>query len=1110
MNFFYSFRHGNIATVGAFYMRNLAHTKRMIMRIHLTILAIIITCLQVTAGSVLAQQVSINAKGTPLKTVLQSVGKQTGYQFFYKNNSIKKGGDVTIKLKGVPLKEALEQILKDQPLDFEIVEKTIVITEKLQDKEPVNPVRQTTVKGKVTDIANQPIPGVSVSVKGTSHVTITDKLGDYSISAGESEVIIFSFLGYITQEKEVGSGDRIDVILAESISQLDLVKIQGYGTTTQRLATGNIATINAETIGQQPVTNPLQAISGRIAGVQITQTNGLPGSSINVQIRGRNSIDASNIPLYIVDGVPFAADNITGGGQITSISPLNIFSPNDIESISILKDADATAIYGSRAANGVILITTKNGKAGKSRLDVNVSRGYSTAAKIPNVMNTAEYLQMRKDAFVNSGVTPTITNAPDLLKWDQNIDNDILKQYIGNTASFWDASATFSGGDQKTQFLISGNLHSENTIFSDDDMYRRGNVHFSLLHTSQNQKLKLKFSGIYANDNNHVQNAGGTTMFNVATAVPNYPIYDAKNNYNWEANLTNYQAQSHAYLKSETENYNLSLNSIYQISRDLMFTVNIGYSRLINANQPISPSTSKNPTSSNSLGSSFFQNSMNATYIVEPQLNFVHEIFNGNLSIMIGSTLQNRISSTSFISVDNYLNDLYIESLNAGTVSSSLSTESKYKFLSVFSRLNYNWKDRYILSASARRDGSSRFGPDRNFGNFASIGAAWLFGNESFIKNKTTWFSYGKFRGSYGSTGSDGIGDYGYLSLYTTTGDYGTQKAIVPGQIANNDFRWESTNKLEIGLELGFFSDRLLLNTSWYRNRSSNQLVRYPLAGTTGFSSYVANLPAVVENKGWEFELNTQNIKGHKITWNSVLNLTIAKNKLVAFPNIEQTSYANTQVIGKPLNLFLGYQLAGIDPNTGVPSFVDVSGNGTITTNSSYNGRGGDRIYVGTTDPQWFAGMNNSISWKGLQLDVFFQYIKQKGYNLFAQQNRFNSFGTLQNGFAAYLDYWKSPGDPSQIPKPFATTNTALGQYSSSDQSFSNASYLRLKTLALNYKLPEKWLNNIGMSNTQIFVIGQNLWTVTDFEGGDPELAGSNFIRQSTLKTFSIGLKSSF
>lgn len=352
MNFFHSFRQGIIARVGAFHVRNLTHTKRMIMRLHLTILAIIITCLQVTAGSVLAQQVSINAKGTPLKTVLQSVGKQTGYQLFYKNNSIKKGGNVTIKLKGVSLKQALEQILKDQPLDFEIVEKTIVITEKVQDKEPVNTVRQTTVKGKVTDITSQPIPGVSVKVKGTSHATITDKLGDYSISAGENEILMFSYLGYATKEQAVGAQTVINISLEQAVSQLNEIAVvsTGYQSIPKERATGSFVLIDSTLLNRGVTTNILERLDGVTSSVQFNKNSkGVGYNGSEFSIRGRSTINGDAEPLIVLDNFPFTGD----------ISAIN---PNDIESITILKDAAAASIWGTKAGNGVAVITTKSGK----------------------------------------------------------------------------------------------------------------------------------------------------------------------------------------------------------------------------------------------------------------------------------------------------------------------------------------------------------------------------------------------------------------------------------------------------------------------------------------------------------------------------------------------------------------------------------------------------------------------------------------------------------------------------------------------------------------------------------------------------------------------------
>lgn len=315
---------------------------------------------------------------------------------------------------------------------------------------------------------------------------------------------------------------------------------------------------------------------------------------------------------------------------------------------------------------------------------------------------------------------------------------------------------------------------------------------------------------------------------------------------------------------------------------------------------------------------------------------------------------------------------------------------------------------------------------------------------------------------------------------------------------------------MEFAGELGLFKDRILVSTAWYRNRSGNQLVTYPLPTTTGFTGYTANLPALVENKGWEFDLSTVNIEKNTFSWKSNFTLTIPENRLLEFPNIEQTSFANTHVIGKPLNSYLVYQLEKIDPSTGLATVVDVSGNGTISANSSYNNRGGDKIWIGSANPDWFAGLNSSFTYKGIQLDVFLQYTKQIGYNLFSSNEGFSSFGTLANGYIAYLDYWKEPGQEATIPKPFSSYNNSLNLFAQSDRTISDASFLRLKTVALSYQLPARWINRLKISDLQITAQGQNLLTFTDYEGADPEMAPSSANTISGLRTFSFGLKSSF
>lgn len=1120
MNFFrrisYGFSSWNVGGINASIFVPKAYypdaLKRIIMKLNLIVLIITLTGLQIFATDINAQNISIKLSNAPLSKVFDAIKKQSRHGLWYDQKDVPREAKISVDLKNADLDKALETCLKDQPLTYEIVDKVIIIKRKeLGILERINNFfRQLKISGKVTDQQGQPMPGVTVTVQGSNRSVVTDNLGRYAIIVMPNDILDYNFMGYAKQSQKVQFREVIDIMMSESVGQLDQVQIQGYGLTTQRLATGNIATIKAEAIGQQPVTNPLQAISGRVAGVQVSQSSGLPGTGMTVQIRGRNSIVANNGPLFIVDEVPFFSDNLTGGSQIATISPINSINPNDIESITILKDADATAIYGSRAANGVVLITTKKGKAGNGKLDVNFSNGYSSATRIAEVMSTTQYLQVRRDAFANSGTTPSATNAPDLVNWDPNVDNNMLEHYMGNTATVWDAAASYSGGSEQTQFVLSGNFHQENSLFSNADKYLRGNMRFSISHSSKDRKLAIRFTGLYASDHNRIRNIVSASPPILAGSIPNYPYYTAAGTYNWEANMTNFKAQENSYTKSATDNMNLSLNMRYNITSQLQFISNFGLNKIINDVTIATPSIAKNPASSSPLGNAAFRNQNGTTYLVEPQLKYSHKLIGGDLSVLVGATVQNRSTLSDYLVNLNYLSDLLIENKMAGTVSYLESIPTKYNFMSLFARANYNWQDRYIINGTFRRDGSSRFGPNKRFGNFGSIGAAWIFTSEPILKNRPSWFSYGKLRASYGTTGSDGIGDYGYLSLYDFTFDYGSQKAMIPSQIENKDYRWEQTKKMEAALDLGFFKDRLLLTTAYYRNRTGNQLVTYPLPATTGFTGYIANLPAVVENTGWEFEVSSRNFEGGKLKWSTTMNLTIPRNKLVEFPNIELTSYANSLVIGKPLNLYLAYQYAGLNSATGVPSVADVSGNGTISANSFYNGRGGDKVYTGTTDPKWYAGFGNAISFKGFTLDLFFQYTKQKGYNLFTTNNGFGTFGTLRNGFTAYLDYWKTPGDLSPIPKPLATSNTDISRFTQSDFAFSDASFLRLKTASLNYTLPEKAIKKLGMSGIQLFVVGQNLWTKTDYIGQDPEQASATTIQLSPLKTLSFGFKSTF
>jgi hypothetical protein len=534
--------------------------------------------------------------------------------------------------------------------------------------------------------------------------------------------------------------------------------------------------------------------------------------------------------------------------------------------------------------------------------------------------------------------------------------------------------------------------------------------------------------------------------------------------------------------------------------------VNVGYNKIeINQITP-TPIASQNPAY-DPTGSDLFGTNAIQTYVVEPQLNFTNSFLGGKFDLLAGTTFQHSNTNGQFIIKGGYTDDLLIESMNYGTVYYVSASTVQYKYASLFGRLSYNLKNKYLVNANFRRDGSSRFGPDKQFGNFWSIGSAWVFSNEAFLKNHRRWLSFGKLRASLGTTGNDGIGDYGYVSTYTSTSLYGTTNAIIPSpQIANPDFQWEVNHKMEAALELGLDHDHLLFTASFYRNRSGNQLVNYALPSITGSSGYTANLPAVVQNEGWEFELTANILKSKSFGWAISANLTLPSNKLVEFPGLINSSYANSYVIGKPLSIVQAYHLIGVDPNTGTTVIQDVDKNGSFVPTSSYNKQGGDYIIAGKTAPAWYAGIDNSLHFKEFQFDIFFQYINQEGYNLYTL---YGNMGRMVNSWDSYLPYWKKSGDENVLPAPFISSNASLTHFFQSDAIFRDASFLRLKNISFSYRIPDRWINSLKITSLQIYIQGQNLLTITSYKGYDPENASNSNLVVPPLKMLTVGIKCS-
>jgi TonB-linked SusC/RagA family outer membrane protein len=1088
----------------------------------LVTILLITTMMQVSAASV-AQNISMHKQNAELKEVFKSIRAQSGYDFIFDMKLMEKAKLVTISLNNASLEETLKRCFANQDFTYAIADKTVIVREKTFMDDVRNYFADIEVIGTVLDENGQPMPGVGVKVKGTNKTTVTGLSGRYYIRTDENNpILIFSYVGYKT--KELTAKANLDVTMALDPAKLDEVLVIGYGTTTRRLSTGSQVGISAKDIEKQPVTNLLQTLQGRMPGVQVTQTNGLPGAGINVQIRGANSIGKSNRPLYIIDGVPFLSEPINTASSSTSVlpsaegstSPLNSINPSDIESIEVLKDADATAIYGSRAANGVVLITTKKGTAGKTRFNVNASSGASVVAHFVDLLNTEEYLALRRKGFANlttSPTAPSVTSAPDLLVWDQNASTNWQKELLGGTARTHDVTTNVSGGDANTNFYISGTYHQEGNIYPGEQGYKRGGANVSLNHSSPDKKFTLGFSAIYSTDKNNISS---TELSNYAYSLPpNFPVYKADGTLNWVGGSNPY-----GYLLQTNDNRssNLlgSLNLKYNILEGLDIKSTFGYSKTDMNQVTLRPLGSLSTAFSVPVsGTAAYAYTYSNNYIVEPQITYNRKVWKGSLNVLAGGTYQFKQSKQPYYtSAQGFSSDDFLRNVSLATTVSTSSSSRDYKYASVFGRVNYNIEDKYIVNLNFRRDGSSRFGPNKKFGNFGSAGAAWIFSEEDFIKDKTTWFSFGKLRGSYGVIGSDEIGDYQYLETFSSkTAIYNGTSSLVPTRIANDDFQWETTKKLDLGLELGFFNDRLSVSASYYRNRSSNQLINYPLSAQTGFTSYQSNLPATVQNSGLELGVNTTNIKVKDFSWTSAFNISKNANKLLSFPNIEKTSYYTTYLVGKPISSFYAYQFTGIDPATNLPAFTDfngVGGTASPTTGLEAIGRG-DRYFVGSAYPSFFGGLTNTVTYKGFTLDFTLQFVKQKGRSLAAAS--FYPPGYMYNAAASVVNEYLALGSQDYlVTAGTAGTNgrPAYFGYSSwtgSDANIVDASFIRMKNVNLSYTLPSKWISKVHAQQIRVFTQAQNLFTITKYKGFDPESQG---IVTPPLRTIVAGLQFTF
>ncbi|HEX2631017.1 MAG TPA: SusC/RagA family TonB-linked outer membrane protein, partial [Chitinophagaceae bacterium] len=937
----------------------------------------------------------------------------------------------------------------------------------------------------------------SVLVKGTNNGLTTNADGYFELkNVDENAILVISGVS-IEQDVEVKVNGRNDIgniaTVTKTVEGTDVVVKTNYWETTQRKNTGNITKITSKDLGKQPVTSLLMALQGRVPGLDIVPNSGVPGTATQIFLRGQNSVrfDGS-LPLYVIDGVPidprplFSASNFFD----TGIDPFVSLTPDNIASIEVLKDADATAIYGSRGANGVIIITTKKGMRGsQTSVDVGFYKGGGVVPHKIDLLNAKQFLAMRREALANTPRQPNTFDYDLNGVWDTTRSTDWQDVLLGETADITDLRVNFSGSSNTITYKLGGGYHSEGLVYPGDFGFKSMTGYYSMSHHSVNQKFRSSLSVNYGYNKTKTFNNDNIVTLALTLSPVAPSLYDANGELNWQktpggaSSWTNPLAGSRKTDEVSNSSFLVSSDISYQLLKGLDIKMNTGYTEVNGQQVTKDPLSSRDPNSSsfpNATGESSFGINKRSSWIIEPQLSY-RKIFKGHaIEALIGTTFQQSVTQYRRTLGQGYISDELLGSLNgAATTTITEDIDSKYRYAALFARIGYTWKGRYLVNLTGRRDGSSRFAPGKQFGDFGAIGLGWIFTEEAWINKQIPWMSFGKIRFSMGLAGNDQIGDYQFYDTYTPgITPYQGGVTLNPTRLYNPDYAWETTRKIEAAIELGFFEDRVSVGVSWYRHRSDNQLVSVPLPSITGFVAVTDNFDALVENTGWEFAMSATYIQQKNWRWTGSVNFSIPRNKLVRFDNIGQSNFATTFKVGEPLTIRKYYIYTGIDQTTGLHTVKDVDGNGII---NSTDQQFGQPFY------RRFGGMNNTIGYKNFELSFLIQYVNQNRVraDLFA-----NAPGpTVLNHPVFVLNRWTKPGDVTDVQRFTAATAavTAYGRYAISDKAVTDASFVRLKTLSLSWSLPATFIKKAKIQQAKLFIQGQNLFTITKYEGLDPE-----------------------
>ncbi len=989
---------------------------------------------------------------------------------------------------------------------------------------------QRTITGTITDDGDGlPLIGATVQLKANKAIgTITGIDGAFSLDIPDkAEMLTISFIGYTPKDIPIGNQSVFEVTLGLSATTLDAVVVVGYGTQIRSELTGNISSIDREHIESVPVNSIESVIQGRAAGVFVSAQNGKLGTNLDIRIRGNASINAANEPLFVIDGIVMNSQEQVNYSH-PRLNPMADLNFNDVESIEILKDASASAIYGSRASNGVILITTRRGKAGKVKFDLDVSNGWSRPTRKRQWLNAAQYLELWEEAFSNVanpqglvfGLTGKDWKDRVIPGWNGGHDVDWEDEMYNDDAGIRQVQLNISGGNEKTKFFVSGGWSDQTGIII-MNAFERFSTRLNLDHkasdkfdfgvnlsVARSKNKELTHDGDFANPGQMIALPPVQPLYDPEKPdelFPNTLYFNAKQyeqHTDWET--VNFRTLGNAYLNWKPIQ-KLTFHSDFGLDLFLQdFERWYGSEVAANSGEP--------------NGRKWNGVNLVVNYSTNNYLSLQHQMGSHQFLWTAGMSYQQTNEEGFGVQGRNFPNDDFQNLDSAGEIYWGVGGESDFSILSYFARLNYNYDQKFLLALSSRVDGDSRFGKDQRYGFFPAASAGWVLSREPFLQDSKI-LSFLKFRASWGQTGNTPLQRFAALGVYEGT-RYAGISGIVPTRIANPDLRWEKTTQIDIGLDFGLFNDRISGQLDYYRKNTEDLLLNVNIAATSGFTSQLQNVGELF-NEGVEAALSAHLLTG-AFKWKTDINFARNVNEVTNLNGqVVEGGATNRAMEGQAAGVFFAPEYAGVDPDNGDALFYRnsvIPGSTSLDRSTTNNINEAERVVIGNPNPDFIYGIQNSFSWKGFELQVFLQGVHGNEIYNAAGIYQMDGFGWFDNQDIRMLERWQSPGDQTDIPQL-----RFRGTTENSSRFIEDGTYLRLKNLTFSYQLPTHIVRKIGLRQLRFYATGQNLATFTNYRGWDPEVntdlsnfgnagvrLGEDFFTLPQARTIVFGFKAGF